>query len=86
MNALQPVASIFSGASSCVTLSAQIIHLLITAKDNKAEWKSLLAAVEGIHAFLRDLPTDGITTQGTRVLGELGRQSATAQTSVICQT
>jgi hypothetical protein len=71
---VQPFTAVFTGAASCVTLAAQIIDLLNTAKANKAEFNSLLAAVQGIHSFLLELPTDGITSQGNRVLGESQQQ------------
>jgi hypothetical protein len=73
---MQPFTSVFTGAASCVTLAAQIITLLNTAKANKSEFNSLLAAVHGIHSFLLELPTDGITSQGNRVLGKRQQQLA----------
>lgn len=71
MQSLQPVTSVFTGSAACVTLAAQIIDLLTTAKENKAEFKSLFTAVQGTHSFLLELPTDGIASQGSRVLGKL---------------
>jgi len=67
---MTPPAGIFTGAASCVTLAAHIIDLLTTAKSNKDEFKSLLAALQSICAFLEQLPRDGITSQGNSVLCE----------------
>lgn len=73
-----PPAGIFTGAASCVTLAAHIIDLLTTAKSNKDEFRSLLAAVQSICAFLEQLPSDGITSQGNSVLCELSHSTAAA--------
>jgi hypothetical protein len=65
--ASQP-AGIVAGVSSCVTLAGHIMDLLMTAKGNKEEFRSLLVAVQSIYSFLKDLPEDGVTPQGTKVL------------------
>jgi hypothetical protein len=64
-------AGIMAGVSSCVSLAGHIMDLLMTAKGNKEEFRSLLVAVQSIYAFLKDLPEDGVTPQGTTVLRKL---------------
>jgi hypothetical protein len=49
----------------------------MTAKANKEEFRSLLVAVQGIYSFLKDLPEDGITSQGNTVLREWQEVSVT---------
>ena len=66
-------AGAMAGVSSC----GHIIQLLMTAKANKEEFRSLLVAVQGIYSFLHDLPEDGITPQGTAVLREWQDASVT---------
>ena len=74
---MSQTAGIMAGVSSCVTLAGHIIQLLMTAKANKEEFRSLLVAVQGIYSFLKDLPEDGITSQGNTVLREWQEVSVT---------
>ena len=65
-----PGFNVLTGVASCVTLSGQIVQLLLTAKGNKHEYRSLFAAVRSIQRFLQALPADGVTPEGQEVLGE----------------
>lgn len=64
-----------AGVSSCVTLAGHIIDLLMTAKGNKEEFRSLLVAVQSICSFLQQLPENGISPEGASVLRECSRWS-----------
>jgi hypothetical protein len=55
-----------AGVCSCVNLAGHTLDLLVTAKGNKEEFRSLLVAVQSIYAFLKDLPEEGVTPQGTQ--------------------
>jgi hypothetical protein len=55
---------------TCVSLSWQILQLLLTAKGNKHEHKSLQSAVTNIHRFLRVVPSEGVSDEGNEVLSK----------------
>jgi hypothetical protein len=67
-----------AGVSSCVTLAGHIMDLLMTAKGNKEEFRSLRVAVDSICSFLRNLPEDGITPQGSTVLRKWQKEAVWA--------
>jgi hypothetical protein len=57
---------------TCVSLSWQILQLLLTSKGNKQEHKSLQSAVTNIHRFLEAVGfnLDGVSAEGNEVLSE----------------
>lgn len=57
-------------ASGCLTLCGTIAQLLVAAKHNKEECRSLEGAVASIGSFLKALPEDGVTPAGNKVLGK----------------
>lgn len=61
---------VFPGVSGCISLSVEIVNLLLTSKSNKQEHRSLQSAVQNINVFLKALSDDVITPEGSQVLGE----------------
>lgn len=55
---------------NCVSLSWQILQLLLVSKGNKNEHKSLQSALTNIHRFLQAIPFDGVTAEGNEVLSK----------------
>jgi hypothetical protein len=55
---------------TCVSLSWQTLQLLVTAKGNKHEHKSLQSALTSINRFLKAIPADGVSDEGNEVLSE----------------
>lgn len=54
----------------CVSLSLQILQLLVTARGNKQEHKSLQSAVTNIHRFLQAVPPEGVSAEGNETLSK----------------
>lgn len=54
---------------TCVSLSWQIVQLLMTSKANKSEHKSLHSALTNICSFLEGIAAD-VTPQGNEVLSK----------------
>jgi hypothetical protein len=63
-------ASMLPMIGSCVSLSWQILQLLLTSKGNKKEHKSLQSALTNIHRFLEAVNADGVTAAGNEVLSK----------------
>jgi hypothetical protein len=59
---------------ACVSLSWQILQLLLTSKGNKQEQKSLQSAVTNINRFLKAITADGVSDEGNEVLSEWCRR------------
>lgn len=55
---------------SCVSLSWQILQLLLTSKGNKDEHKSLRSALTNINRFLKAVPPEGVSEEGNEVLSK----------------
>lgn len=54
----------------CASLSWQILELLLAAKGNRQDHKSLQRAITNSHSLLNAVPFSGVSAEGSKVLGE----------------